>query len=191
MRMPNLSAVILAGGASSRMGRDKAWIEVDSQSLITRALGTVRSLDITEIFVSGRRDTDYSALQCTVLLDGEPGLGPLAGIERSLDATQNSLLLVLAVDLPGMNAGFLAKLVAQCDGQTGVIPELSGQLEPLAAIYPKACHPLARDRLQQRRLSVRDFARACHQKDAVKTFAVCAADAGCFKNCNQPSDLSW
>src|SRR5215469_5994491 len=90
----NLSAVILAGGESSRMGQDKARVKFDGQSLIERAVGTVRSSGISEIFVSGRAGTDYSRLHCAVLHDREPGLGPIAGIERALDSTESSLVLV-------------------------------------------------------------------------------------------------
>src|SRR5215471_18172273 len=98
----NLSAVILAGGESSRMGRDKAWVELDGQPLLEHALMTVRSSGISEIFISGRAGTDYSRLRCPVLLDRESGSGPLAGIERALETTQAALTLVLAVDLPRM-----------------------------------------------------------------------------------------
>ena len=119
----NLSAVILAGGQSRRMGKDKAWIEFDGQPLIERTLRAVRSSGITQVFISGRAGTDYSVLGCPVLLDQEAGLGPLAGIERALEATRASLMLVLAVDLPRMTAAFLRKLADSCDALTGAIPK--------------------------------------------------------------------
>src|SRR5262249_46288003 len=145
MRGINLSAVIFAGGQSSRMGCDKAWLEFEGQPLINRALDIVRGSGITEIFISGRAGTDYSILGCPVLFDREPGFGPLAGIERALDTTEASLLLVLAVDLLRIASGFLEKLASHCDSLTGVIPKLKGQLEPLAAVYPKRCRFIAQD----------------------------------------------
>jgi molybdopterin-guanine dinucleotide biosynthesis protein A len=189
MRGINLSAVILAGGQSSRMGRDKAWVEFDGQPLIHRALDAVRSSGITEIFVSGRAGTDYSILRCPVLLDLESGLGPLSGIERALDTTEASLMLVLAVDLPRMTAGFLQGLVGHCEPLTGVIPKLKERLEPLAAVYPKRCRFIARDCLLKRRLAARDFAEACLRERAVRTFVVPRADRSCFDNWNSPSDI--
>jgi len=185
-----LDAVILAGGASSRMGRDKAWVEDEGRPLIARALSTLRSSGIQEIFISGRAGTDYSPLRCPVLLDRESGSGPLAGIERALDATEAQLLLVLAVDLPRMTADFLRKLADRCEPLTGVIPKLRGQLEPLAAIYPKRCHFIARDCLLKCRLAARDFAEGCRRERAVKTFAVPSADLPCFDNWNRPSDVA-
>jgi molybdopterin-guanine dinucleotide biosynthesis protein A len=189
MRGISLSAVILAGGQSSRMGRDKAWVEFEGQPLINRALDTVRGSGIAEIFISGRAGTDYSILRCPVLLDPEAGFGPLAGIERALDTTEAPLLLVLAVDLPRMTAGFLQTLTSHCKPLTGVIPKLGGRLEPLAAVYPKRCRFIARDCLVKRRLAARDFADACLRERAVRTFVVPSADQSCFNNWNSPSDI--
>ena len=185
----NLSAVILAGGESKRMGRDKAWVEFDGQPLIARAVSTVRSTGINEVYISGRAGIDYSALACSVLLDSGPGAGPLRGIERALDSTQAPLTLVLAVDLPRMTAAFLQKLVARCDPLTGVVPKIRGQLEPLAAIYPKRCLLIARDCLLRCQLVARDFAEACRFYRAIRTFAVPRSDLRCFENWNSPFDV--
>jgi molybdopterin-guanine dinucleotide biosynthesis protein A len=187
----NISAVILAGGESSRMGRDKAWLEMDGQPLITRAINTVRESGITEIFISGRAGTDYSSVPypLAVLLDLESASGPVAGIERGLEATQAPLLLVLAVDMPRITAALLLKLARRCDPLTGVIPKLRGELEPLVAIYPKRCRFIARDCLIQCRLAARDFADACRREHAVRTFHVPHADIRCFDNWNTPSDM--
>jgi molybdenum cofactor guanylyltransferase len=186
----NLSAVILAGGESRRMGKDKAWLQVGGQSLLVRALSTIRDSGIEEILISGRVGADYSTLGCPVLFDREPGCGPLSGIERALDATSAPLLLVLAVDLPNMTSRFLRKLAGRCDPLTGAVPKLTGQLEPLAAIYPKRCRFIALDCLLKGRGAARDFADACLRERAVRTFAVSNTDIGCFDNWNSPADAT-
>lgn len=185
----NLSAVILAGGESRRMGTDKAWLQIGGQSLLARALSTVRDSGIEEILISGRFGADYSTLQCPVLFDRELGCGPLSGIERALDAANAPLLLVLAVDLPNMTPAFLRKLAGRCDPLTGVVPKLGGQLEPLAAIYPKRCRIIALDCLLKCRRAARDFADACLRERAVRTFAVPQTGIGCFENWNSPADV--
>ncbi|MCX6924913.1 MAG: molybdenum cofactor guanylyltransferase [Verrucomicrobia bacterium] len=172
------------------MGQDKAWLKIGGQTLIASALATVRELDIEEVFVSGRAGTDYSSLRCPVLLDREPGCGPVAGIERALEAGSAPLMLVLAVDLPSMTALFLRKLAEHCDSLKGVVPELGGKLEPLAAIYPKRCYIIARDCLLKRRRAARGFADACVRDRAVRTFAVSGIDAACFDNWNGPADVA-
>ena len=184
-----LSTVILAGGESRRMGQDKAWLEMGNQPLIRRALSTVRDSGIQEVLISGRAGTDYSTLGCPVLFDLEPGCGPLGGIERGLAEATAPLVLVLAVDLPGITAAFLRKLATHCDPLTGAVPKLRGEFEPLAAIYPKRCHSIVRDCLLNFRRAARDFADACLREHAVRTLAVSETDAECFANWNRPADV--
>jgi molybdopterin-guanine dinucleotide biosynthesis protein A len=186
----NLGAVILAGGESRRMGQDKAWLKVGGESLIVRARSTLRASGIEEIMISGRAGTDYSKLPCQVLFDVEPGWGPLSGIDRALEASSAPLLLVLAVDLPNMTAAFLRNLAGHCDPLTGAVPEFNGQLEPLAAIYPKRSRSLAREFRLTGRLAARDFADACRRDHLVRAFSVPQADFACFENWNTPSDVS-
>lgn len=181
---------MLAGGASSRMGRDKAWLELEGVPLVRLAVEKIRSVGITEIFISGREDRDYSSLNCPVLRDLEPGYGPLGGIERALDACTSPLLLVLAVDMPHMTPAFLRKLIRHCDPLAGAVPKLAGHLEPLAAVYPKRCHVLAFNAVIKSRHAVRDFAAACQREHAVHLLPVSAADASCFVNWNTPADLA-
>jgi molybdopterin-guanine dinucleotide biosynthesis protein A len=185
----SLSAVILAGGQSRRMGRDKAWIEQAGQPLIALAVGKARQLGLTDVFISGRPDVEYSALGCPILLDLAPGFGPLGGIERGLHECSSALLLVLAVDLPHMTVEFLRKLVGRCDRLTGVVPQLDGEPEPLAAIYPKRCHMLVREAVTRSRRAARDFVAACLKERAVRMFPVAAGDALCFANWNRPTDV--
>lgn len=185
-----LSALILAGGESRRMGRNKAWLELDGKPLLRLALDKVRALGIQEVFVSGRAGEDYSALPCPVLFDQVPGLGPLGGIERGLAECTAPLLLVLPVDLPFLTTDFLRKLANHCDPLTGTVPKLRGEWEPLVAIYPKRCHALTRAALAQKRLAAHEFAATCWRQHAVKSLRVTAADARCFLNWNTPTDVA-
>ena len=185
----NLSAVILAGGQSLRMGRDKAWLEIEGQPLLARLVDTVQALEIREIYISGRAGVDYSRVHRPVLFDRDPGLGPLGGIERALSVCDAPLLLVLAVDLPCMTTEFLQWLATRSDPMTGAIPTLHGQLEPLAAIYPKRAHALACDAIAQGRRAARTFASACLRERLAQAVEVRADDFGCFVNWNRPDDL--
>ncbi|HAO80839.1 MAG TPA: hypothetical protein DCQ92_18090 [Verrucomicrobia subdivision 3 bacterium] len=185
----NFSAIILAGGQSRRMGRDKAWLEVAGRPLVAVAGEKIRRAGIGEIFISGRAGVDYSALDCPVLLDERPELGPLSGIERGLAASHSPLLLVFAVDLARMTTAFLQQLKAQCDPRTGVVPQLAGELEPLAAVYPKRCHEIVRAAILDSRLSARGFAAACQREQAVRYWPIPASESEWFTNWNHPADL--
>ena len=186
----SFSAVILAGGKSSRMGRDKAWLEVGGQSLLARQIGLMREIGAAEIFISGRTDVDYSAFGCRVLQDKIFDAGPLAGIERALDAAEFPLLLVLAVDLPEMTAKFLCALAANCSGTSGAIPRANGNIEPLAAFYPKAAHSLAESLLRAGDNAVANFAERCIQSSLGRFIELDADETRQFANWNSPADLT-
>jgi molybdopterin-guanine dinucleotide biosynthesis protein A len=180
-------AVILAGGKSSRMGQDKALLEVGGQSLLARQIALVREVGAGEVFVSGRAGVDYSGFDCPVLVDKFPDAGPLAGIERALDASSSPLLLVLAVDMPAMNAAMLGRLLASCTTVHGVIPRTKDGIEPLAAIYPKAALDKLRVELQQGKSpGVRWFAQECVTAGLAQFMDVSDADAECFVSANSP-----
>jgi molybdopterin-guanine dinucleotide biosynthesis protein A len=185
-----LSAIILAGGQSRRMGRDKAWIDYDGQPLVKLTLNKLRQIGISEIFISGRPDVDYTSLGVPVCLDVEPGLGPLGGIERGLHRCTSTLLLVLAVDMPRMTTGCLEKLVARCDDLTGVVPQAQGRLEPLAAVYPKRCHCFAFDRILNGSRAAQEFAADCLRERAAKRWKLTAAEVPFFANWNEPGDMA-
>jgi molybdopterin-guanine dinucleotide biosynthesis protein A len=186
----NFSAVILAGGKSSRMGRDKAWLEVGGQTLLARQIDLARETGATEIFISGRSGNDYSAFGCRILEDEFPDAGPLAGIERAFGATKAALLLVLAVDLPEMRAGVLLRLAAGCSETCGVIPKLAGNIEPLAAFYPKAAYELALARLERGEFAVKDFAGQCVKSGLARFIDLPENEAKHFANWNSPADLA-
>ena len=185
----NFSAVILAGGKSSRMGCDKAFLEIGGQSLLARQIELVRDAGADEVFVSGREEVTYSQFGCVVLRDKFPDAGPLAGIERALAAASASLLLVLAVDLPAMNAGLLRQLMTQCSEAVGVVPTFSGHVEPLAAVYPKAALQTARNQLERGEFVAQAFARSCAHAGLVHWVELEANSAPFFANLNSPADL--
>jgi molybdopterin-guanine dinucleotide biosynthesis protein A len=186
----NFSVVILAGGKSSRMGCDKAQIEIAGQTLLARQIQLAHAIGAEEVFISGREETDYSEFGRPVLLDKFTGAGPLAGIERALNATTSPLLLALAVDLPEMEAAFLTELLTNCGGNMGVIPSLKGNIEPLAAIYPKSAQPLVEALLNDGHNAVTHFGRHCVQSGLARFIELPAEAAKYFANWNTPADLA-
>lgn len=184
----SFSAVILAGGRSSRMGRDKAFLETGGQTWLARQIEVVRAAGATEVFVSGRIGVNYPSSSGRVLPDHFPDAGPLAGIETALAAATHPLLLVLAVDLQAMNATFLRQLLTAAAGG-GAIPRLEGQTEPLAAFYPKIAHAIAERRLRRHSGAVQGFADECVQSGGARFVDFPAADAIHFQNCNSPDNL--
>jgi molybdopterin-guanine dinucleotide biosynthesis protein A len=82
--MPPFTAVLLAGGKSTRMGRDKAGVLLHGQPLWQRQLATLRAVQPAELFISGKADAAYAGAGVEIVADNFPGLGPLSGLEATL-----------------------------------------------------------------------------------------------------------
>lgn len=169
---------ILAGGRSSRMGRDKASIEFEGSTLIERAAKVLRKAGAAKIslVVSDRPEPPDSA-GLPVIRDEFPGAGALAGIHAALKACGSEIALVTACDLPFASAD-LAKLLIKAlegSGSDCAIPaQPDGRLQPLFGTYrrdtalrtaeqvlvdPEASNAVATltDRLRTRILSFEDY----------------------------------
>jgi molybdopterin-guanine dinucleotide biosynthesis protein A len=184
------SAVILAGGQSSRMGRDKAWLLFRGRPLIVRQIELMRSAGAGEVLVSAPASPAYAALGCPVLADRFRRSGPLAGIERALDAARLPLVLMLPVDMPAMTAAFLRRLVNRSQEGRGVVPRVKGFIEPLVAVYPKSAHRIAARLLKEGHRAAVRLAEACVSERHADFFEVATRDAARFANWNTPKDVT-
>jgi molybdopterin-guanine dinucleotide biosynthesis protein A len=131
-----LTALLLAGGESRRMGRDKATIELDGQPLWERQLELLRAMRPEKIFVSARSAPSWLPNTVELLVDDAPSRGPLSGLTKGLAEMRTTHLLVLAVDMPFMTADELGNLLERASEGCGVVPTTAERAEPLAAIYP-------------------------------------------------------
>ena len=129
--------MLLAGGESRRMGKDKATLSYRGKPLWQIQLELLRKLAPTEIFVSARSDPDWRPTDIQFVADDPPSRGPLSGLAASLDRMSTSHLLALAIDMPWMSNKYLEFLCAQIEPGRGVVPKIGDRAEPLAAIYPR------------------------------------------------------
>lgn len=139
---------MLAGGASSRMGRDKALLPFGASCLLSQALGSLSALRLpTPPRIAGAR-TDLSAF-AVVVPDLHPGCGPLSGIEAALAASSQPLNLLLAVDLPFMPFAFLRVLLQRASLTEALItvPYVTGRPQPLCAVYHRDLLPRVTTRI--------------------------------------------
>jgi molybdopterin-guanine dinucleotide biosynthesis protein A len=188
--MPSFSAVLLAGGQSTRMGRDKALVPKPGSDLLLWQwqLRTIEELHPEQIFWSGAPRPGLPT-NLHIVADEVHDAGPLAGISACLDLLQNDLLVVLAIDLPQMNAVFLQGLLAKCSPDIGVVARHGDMFEPLAAIYPKTIRILANERLNQGHHSIQDLIRKAVQLGLMQIFPTNEKEIALFKNVNSPADL--
>jgi molybdopterin-guanine dinucleotide biosynthesis protein A len=188
--LPPFAAVLLAGGKSSRMGRDKASVVIDGQPLWQRQLATLRATGAQELFISGKPDGPYADSGIEIIVDSSLGRGPLAGLEAALRRTRQPLLLVLAIDLPDMTSTFLADLVRRASTNgLGVVPRTAEWFEPLAAVYSPACLPLVEECLRGEDHSMQRFVREAVAQNLVEERPLTLTEHVLFRNLNAPADL--
>jgi molybdenum cofactor guanylyltransferase len=148
-----VNAFVLAGGLSTRMGRDKALLEVNGRPLIVHALEKLRSLGFTPRIAASRPDLERFApvIPDHASPDRQPDYrrGPLAGIEAALSASDTPLNLFLPVDLPNVPTAFPAWLVerAETTQALATISCLTGRRQPLCAVYSRELLPGLRESL--------------------------------------------
>lgn len=186
-----LSGVLLAGGASRRMGRDKAWVELAGEPLAVRVLRVLDEIcdDVVVASGDGRR---LAALGRTQVPDAGEGPGPLAGLVAGLEAARHDLVAVLAVDLPNAKAGVLGRLAQVWRGEAAVVPDVDGRLQVLHAVWTRAASTPLRARLASGETAVTAAARALDVRTAGPDVWGDLAEGGFAANVNSPADLrSW
>jgi molybdenum cofactor guanylyltransferase len=143
----DVTAFVLAGGRSSRMGVDKALLPFRDQTLLARALATAAAVAGKMVIVGPRGSY---ATYGDVVEDVYAGCGPLAGIHAALCATQTDLNLILSVDMPLMTSEFLRWLVNQACNTSDliVVPDALGGQQPLCAVYRRAVQAWAEQALK-------------------------------------------
>ena len=147
-----VSGIILAGGQSRRMGRDKALIDFQGRPIIVQALAALRELTDDLVVVSNRSDV-YGPLGAPwgarVVADYDPPCGPLGGIAAGLQAMESELAIVVACDMPFLNVALLRWLIDQAAGYDAVVPQTGVEYEPLHAIYRQTCYNPIVQRIEQ------------------------------------------
>jgi molybdenum cofactor guanylyltransferase len=159
--IPDLSAAVLAGGGSTRMGRDKARLELRGERLIARIVGRLESLS-DDVMVITNTPEAYGFLKERVRFIPDvtgPGQGPLAGIASALAAAHHGRVLVVATDMPFLNVGLLRYLAGVDPTADVVVPVVAedGFPETLHAIYSKGALPAIERQLATGRRKITHF----------------------------------
>ncbi len=188
-----LSVCIQAGGASSRMGTNKALIPFLGRPLIQRVIERVRPA-AAEILLIANDPAPYAFLGLPTLADLSPGSGPLGGLQTALAASAHPFVASVACDMPFVSASLLlAELDLLRTTQADVvIPETSHGFEPLHAVYRReTCLPWVESALQAGELRL--TAWLGHAKVRVlrpEEWAVFDPLERAFININTPADLA-
>lgn len=185
----DVTAFVLAGGQSTRMGREKAMLELGGRTLLERALQLALTVAAEAIVVGSRGEFErYGRL----LEDVYPEHGPLGGIHAALWASPTDLNLILAVDTPFLEARFLEFLVAQAreSGAVVTLPRTADGFHPLAAVYRRAFRETAERALAEGHNRIdalfAEVETRVLEEEELRRFAFTPA---IFENLNTPEEL--
>jgi len=161
-----MSAVILAGGKSSRMGENKLLLPLGDSTIIGTLLATLSQLFDECVLVTDHPDS-YSdwPVKITADLIRGPEKNSLTGIHAGLSIASNPYSLVVAGDMPFVEPELLRRLAALSGKDDVIIPQQGEHFQPLCAIYHKNCLPHMEELLARHHYRILDFfhaVRVCH-----------------------------
>ncbi len=132
----HLTAIVLAGGQSTRMGIDKGLMDFNGKPLISHVLEALKPLCST-ILISTNKP-EYEAFGYPLIADQYQGIGPMGGLHAGLLASKDTDNLLLSCDMPLVNADLLDTLLVHRMNYQAVIPVVNGQSFPICAYYNKS-----------------------------------------------------
>jgi len=186
---PTLTAALIAGGKSSRMGRDKALLEWNGRPLWHHQLEVLLALDPTETLICRGEQTLLPVENVRQIPDLLPNRGPLGAIATALAAAPTSHVVFLAIDLPRITSDFLKSLCAQITPATGIVPRNEYFYEGLAAIYPTSLAGLAAEVTAAEDHSLQAFVRQAIRLGLVEAVPLAESEGPLFANLNTPKDV--
>src|SRR3954469_7617682 len=185
----HVSAVLLAGGESRRMGTDKATFLFRGKPLWQAQVETLRRLRPAEILLSARTDPSWRPADVQFIEDVPPSRGPLSGIAASLAKIPTAHLLALAIDMPFMTENYLRALCDAIAPGRGVVAKINNRAEPLAAVYPREAEIDFRTALAGSDFSLQNIVRHLVTSGKLREICVAKQERRLFRNVNDVSDV--
>ena len=161
VRANETTGIILAGGSSSRMGKNKALLPLPGNQAVTfiEHLASLLVECCVETLIVARdheHAPSYAFPSVRVTFDTTPGIGPLMGLYSGLSAINTKRALVVAVDLPFVQPALLSFLLSQpLTADTLLIPLVHDVPQVMLALYPRSVLPLVKEQLQRGRRDLR------------------------------------
>jgi molybdenum cofactor guanylyltransferase len=150
-----LAGVVLCGGGSTRMGRDKALLDIAGRPLVLRVAQRIGRACHPVLLAPGRPgrlgELGHGLVE---VADAVPDAGPLGGLVAALEASPHRLMAAVAVDLPFASPAVLAMLASSCGDADAAVPRTDRGLQPLHAVYARTAVPALRRALSERRVAL-------------------------------------
>ena len=185
-----ITGIILAGGKNLRMGKNKAFLEVNGERIIDRTKTLFLEI-FDEVLLVANSLPDYLGLNLRMVADLYAGKGALGGIYTGLFHASHSHAFVAACDMPFLNKDLIRHLIDLSPGYDIVIPKTQDGWQPLHAIYSQKCLPFMEDLIRKDNLKIIDFFHRVKKRD-VLTEEILPFDPKLtsFLNVNTPEELA-
>lgn len=189
-RYTDVAGVILAGGKSSRYGRNKAFVHYDGIPLIERVIRVLERL-FEQVFIITNSPDEYAYLGLPMEQDIIKGLGPLGGIFTALQTIPTPYGFFVACDMPFLNPALISFMVDHREEYDVVAPKIDWKIEALHALYRKTCLPEVEWLIQHHQYqTIRFFDRVSVRYVNEDEIGKLDPSLRSFLNINRPEDLT-
>lgn len=162
--MKKATAIILAGGKNTRIGKNKAFIQLSTgETILQNAINMLQPIFPEIIIVTNQKDA-YQKFNVPVVEDLIKESGPLGGIFTGLCYSTSKHNFLVACDMPFIKPALIKLLLEEIGNYDAVIPDVDGEVEPLFALYSKNCISVMFEHLQKQSLKIREVLGELHLK---------------------------
>jgi len=151
-----MTGIIIAGGKNTRMGREKAFLDIGGERIIDRILSIYRDL-FDEVIIVTNNPLAYGEFDALIVTDLIPGKGALGGIYTGLFYSSSDHAFVAACDMPFLDKDFIREMMHHAETADIVVPRSPDGLQPLHAIYARKYLPAIEKRIRANELKITGF----------------------------------
>ena len=181
MKKTDIVGVVLAGGNSSRMGSNKAFLRRGEATFVEHAVGVLGKV-FEHVIISANDPSLYDSLELHVIGDIHKGCGPMGGLHATMVHARGKDIFVLSCDLPFVDISVVERLLAESADSDVVIAGDNSGPQPLCGLYRKSCRTTIEGMIKEKQYSV--LALVSRMKGKVVLFD----DGRAFTNVNTPTD---
>ena len=189
----DVTGVLIPGGKSLRMGRDKRFLKVNGESVFDRTLSLLMDTFVETVVVLAEPIESLEVRGCRVVYDVIPNAGSLGGLYTGLLAASQPRIFAVACDMPFLHAEVIRYMVSCDETADVVVAELEGQFQPMHAVYSKRCAEFLKAMAERQNLKIQTLYRSEALRVAVlgaNALSSLGVGLRSFQNINTPEDLA-
>lgn len=152
----NVTGIILAGGKSTRIGTNKAFLKIGGYTIVEEIYSKLKDV-LSRVIIIANEIERFNFLGAQIAPDIIPFKGPLGGIYTGLIESSSFHNFITACDMPFLHQGMVEYMLDESNACDVIVPEYKRRLEPLCAVYSKNCIEPIENQLRQNNLKVTDF----------------------------------